>query len=1385
MIKKLLALSLFLGTFLMSPLAVAENVLLLADNHMSKGKMELIRSLAKEKGIKFDYQKFSRVKKEDAVKQFSQYDLVLFDALNPRIAKMVFAKFAAAIKANPQVKFEPIRMPAKSPYRQGIEFQQAEAIKNYYHNGGRYNFENLMAYIAKEIFGKTAFSYQAYKALPDNGFYHYRIGDQVVANKSELQKTVDLNADQPIVAVAMHRSSVESEQTQLVDQVIRSLEAQGAVAFGYFFDGSTVDPRDHKSASQYLSLLIKEKSADGIDPDGHDHSGHDHVKYNHAEESSADKTDSWADVILNTRMIHYMDKRNDDFKALNVPVLHALAYYDGDQAAYENDAVGLSATMSPYFLMMPETSGIIDPTVISAKNPETEEQEVIQYQLDAMAERAILQANLGRKANKDKKIAIMIWNYPPGEKNVGASFLNVPQSLDQITNDLIAAGYVAQQKDEQFYIDNAGGLLKPLYRTGYQQALKQQNLTDHLPLSDYQAWFAALPQNVQNEINKHWGDVRKHPFIEDLNGEPHFMIPRMENGNIITLPQPSNAGNDDEAQDMYHGTAAPASHYYFAVYLYVKKTFGADAIVHLGTHGSQEWLQGKERGLSIYDSPSLAVGNLPVVYPFFMDNVGEAMQAKRRGRAVMISHMTPGFAMAGMHSNIKELDELIHQYQSLDVGETRNKTQTSILNKVDEMKINEELGFNAETDFELVLEEVHVYLHDLAIEAQPLGLHTFGTVAKNAHLITTIQQMISPEATSLASTYESKFDLGAKIQQLNPADNVLKQEHSAKMDEHKVTQLTDIPGFKLLWLALVENWDMKKELSLDEEDDSALLEALQQGKKYFRDFHGQTEDSALIAALNGEYLDVAPGGDPIRNPEALPTGRNLIGFNPAKVPTKEAYETGKELVEDTIQKYQQTHGKFPDKLAFSLWSLETMRQHGVLESQIMAALGVKPKWDRRGMVVGTEIIEYKDLKRPRVDVAISATGLYRDAFPNVMLLLAKAIDDIAQMKEDNNSVYKNAQALKAKMLENGASEEDATYLSSVRIFSNETGSYGTGLADASLASDTWEEDKKLSDMYIRRMGYAFGPDASRWSEKPGSDVIGDLYTEVLSGTDAVVFSRSSNVYGMLTSDDPFQYFGGIALAVRNIDGKSPEMFISNLRKPNQEKNETLQKFMGRELRSRAFHPRWIKEMQAEGYSGALTVLDRMNNFWGWTVMDPNSTNDAQWQEFVEVYVNDKYDMEMKQFFEENNPYALAQIVERVLEAERKEYFETDQETLKKLTETYLEIANKYDVYTENDKFKENLQQLAKGFGMSFELPLKELAEQPAAQNPQQQPMSEPQAPAQQAAEKQQVEGQQLEKQERKEQEADYETLYFLAGLGAIFLLGFLFQYRRREALIAA
>lgn len=1312
-------------------------LLVLGDNHQSVVKMEMLRGFAHDKGLKLDYKRFKDVSAEQAAVEFSNYELVVFDVMNARLASMMLKQYQAAMTLNSHVKFDSPRILTNNQFRQGISPAQAEQLTGYYNNGGKENFQQMMSYISREVFGNQTYKnknieYKAYTSMPGTGYYHYKLKNKVTDDRAELRSALSLSGNKPMIAVAIHRTVIESDQTQIIDRTLMALEEKGAHAFAYFFDSKT----------DYLKLLQDEHQL------------------------------TWVDTIINQRMIHYMDKRKKDFEKIGVPVLHALAYHDGNEEAYNADNTGLTATMSPYFLMMPETAGIIDPTIISAKNPVTEAQELIAYQFDAFIERALLQAKLRHTENSDKKVAIMIWNYPPGEKNMGAAFLNVPLSLDNITNSLIAEGYSAEKKDEQFYIDNAGGLLKPLYRTGHVEALKNKNLTGYLPLADYQTWFAELPNEVQEGINQEWGRAEDQEFIEQHNGTPHIMVARMLNGNIMTLPQPSSSSSEEAKKRLYHDTSSPASHYYLAVYLYVKKTFGANAIVHLGTHGSQEWLKGKERGLSVYDSPSLAVGNLPVIYPFLMDNAGEAMQAKRRGRAIMISHLTPGFAAAGMHSDLAELDELIHQYEALDEGQVKKNTEKAIVAKIDALNIKQEMRLSEDDSFDQVLSVLHTYLYELADEAQPLGLHTFGITPKDSHIITTIQQMLSFENIELAHQFERDNELA---QMMSKA--ALEETFSAEMEKLGGTQLTEIAGFKLLWLTLIES----KDFDLDEE----LSAAIEEAKKFYQGFVQQHEMPSLIAALNAEFLSVSTGGDPIRNPEALPTGKNMIAFNPAKVPSKAAYEAGKSLVEDSISKYHGEHGKFPDKLAFSLWSLETMRQHGVLEAQIMAALGVKPKWDRRGMVVGTEVIEYSELKRPRVDVVISATGLYRDAFPNVMLLLAKAIKDIAELKEESNSVYNNAQKLKADLLTKGSSEEDALYLSSVRIFSNESGAYGTGLKGAAMASDSWEKDEKLADLYRARMGYAFGADEQRWSEKVDANTVGDLYGQVLSGTDAVIFSRSSNIYGMLTSDDPFQYFGGIALAVRNLDGESPEMYISNLRKMSEMKNETLDKFIGRELRTRTFHPRWIEEMQKEGYSGALTVLDRMNNFWGWTVMDPESVNNDQWQEFVEVYVNDKYDMEMKSFFEKNNPYALAQIIERVLEAERKEYFQTDEATLEKLTETYLEMANKYDIYSDNEAFKEKLANLAQGFGLDFKLPEKMTAEALAAlQLAEQTSKPETLDPEMSEEVKEYVTGQKLEKQKEQEIEADNEVLWVSLFCLLLMLLGGIYQVRFKSLNVA-
>ncbi|WP_444932804.1 cobaltochelatase subunit CobN [Microbulbifer sp. JTAC008] len=1214
-------------------------VLLMMSSHTAKAKGTLLADLSADQPFELEIFNSKGKSDEEIDLAWSSAELIMLDGINPALSAFMFGKFQPMLAKHPQVPVISLGDADNKSMNQGLAESEHRAIAAYFNNAGRKNYRHMMQFLSAEVFDLSSGSVPEPIIVPKVGFYHPRL-EQLVTDKEEFFFDWLKPAEQqPVIAVAIHRSVVDYEQQQVVDTLLDGLESKGAKAFAFFFEGEDLP-------LSYPDLL------------------------------QTDSGNTRVDLMINYRSLHYVSKRRAEFEKLGVPVIHALNYTEGSEEEYFADNSGVSPSLTPFFLVMPEDAGSIDPVIIAANKDGNKE--VMDVQMQALIERAWNHASLAYQSNTNKKVATFIWNYPPGEKNIGAAFLDVPSSIESIAQAMRERGYEVHIRDSKTLIDWAGQLLRPYYRREDSVALIDKGLADWMPLTTYQAWFDQLPATVRDPIVERWGKPEDNAMLAEHNGEPAFVIPRMTLGNLIVLPQGVRADNAKDHSSLYHDMKTPVNHAYLAVYLYARETFGADAYIHLGTHGSQEWLSGKERGLSVYDAPSLALGNIPVFYPYIIDNVGEAMQAKRRGRATMISHLTPGFAKAGLYAEVAELSELIGNYLVLSEGQTRANTQERIISLAEELNMLKDLEISAEAlsaDFDGQLSRLQDHLGQLAEMSQPLGIHRFGQLPKTEHLTSTMLQMLGEGFITAADEYEAEHGLRLPEEQTR--------------DERNVVALEAQAGFQLLDTFL-EGGEL-------EQVSEPLRAQLDQAREYSDNFAKIAELENLMSALDGNYIPVSHGGDPIRNPQAVPTGRNLIGFNPAKVPSKEAYEAGVQLMDQTIADYHAKHGRFPDKLAFSLWSLETMRHQGALEAQILHALGLKPKWNQQGNVTGTEVIPYSELKRPRIDVVISATGLYRDAFPNVMLWLAEAIDKVAQMKEDNNFVYRHSQALQQQLLEDGNSEEDARYLSSVRIFSNESGNYGTGLAAASLASDSWEGDDKLADLYMRRMGFAYGKDESRWSEDQRSV---ELYGKVLSGTDGVIFSRSTNLYAMMTNDDPFQYFGGIGLAVRNLDGATPEMYVSNLRRKDNVKAQTLAEFVNQEMRSRYFHPRWIEAMQDSGYAGATAILDRVNNMWGWEVMTPETIRDDQWQEMFEVYVDDKYEMDMREFFEEHNAEALAQMLERMLEAVRKGYWDAKPETLEKMVETYTELANQFDVATDNDKFKEFVNQQALGFGLA-------------------------------------------------------------------------------------
>jgi cobaltochelatase CobN len=730
--------------------------------------------------------------------------------------------------------------------------------------------------------------------------------------------------------------------------------------------------------------------------------------------------------------------------------------------------------------------------------------------------------------------------------------------------------------------------------------------------------------------------------VRDIDGEAMFVIPRLRLDRLVVMPQPPRAERVGEAT---HDQASLPGHSYLATYLFVREGLRADALIHFGTHGTQEWTPGKDRGLWVNDFPFLTLGDLPVFYPYIQDNVGEAVQAKRRGRAVTISHQTPAFAPAGLYDELRDLHALVHEYQQLEDGGVRTRTQQALLAAAQRAGLIGDMGWRSDAardDFAAFFNALHDHLHELARSAMPLGLHTFGEPAAPGHrLATVMQQLGEPYYHALG---------------LDPAE----------VFAEDFTQLQASPPYRLLHRHLREG------VPLDDVHDDALRGLLRRAQALDAALADTQEIESLLAALAGGFVRAGAGGDPIRNPD-LRSGRNLFPFEPDRIPTRAAYEAGGEALEQLLAAYRDEHGgRTPEKLAFSLWSSEAIRHLGVLESQVLHALGLRPVWNEGGRVTALEIVPEHELKRPRIDAVVQVTSVYRDQFDGFMRMLAQAIDRLAaQGGTTGNPIARNSDAVERTLIERGVAPERARQLARLRVFGNAPGEYGSGLPDAVLAEADDKRDATLAQGFLQRLQYGYG--ANEWGATLGTGH-GNLFAEQLRGVQAAVLARSSNLHGMLSTDHPFEYLGGLSLAVRHLDGTSPALYVSDLR-GQRPRTSSAKNFLAAELRSRQLNPQWIQAMQQEGYAGTLQVLDTVNNLFGWQLTDPSMVRNEQWQAIHDTYVRDVRRLGVDEWFERANPTAQLQMISRMREAIERGHWKADARTRAELRRRQRELAD--------------------------------------------------------------------------------------------------------------
>ena len=879
-------------------------------------------------------------------------------------------------------------------------------------------------------------------------------------------------------------------------------------------------------------------------------------------------------------------------KKANVPVLNSQNLFFSSKEDWLTHPQGISPVGLAFQFSNPEISGLVEPTVVGVKEKDPAMAKAIHAfrytpyppHVERLARRAARWHSLKQLPNKEKKIFLMYYNHGAGKQNIGASYLNVFQSITQIIGRLKSEGYTI---DGEFTEQDIHDLLLKSGRNigswapDELDALLREGQAVLIDMADYRQWLDTTPKAFREKVAQDWGEPEKSKIMVK---DGKFVIPCLRLGNLTLAPQPVR-GFSDDPDKLYHSTTLYPHHQYNAFYFWLQAQLKPDAMISLGTHGTHEWLPGKQAGLTDECPPEVLIGDIPNLYPYIVDDVGEGIQAKRRGRGVIIDHAVPPFKQGGAFREYATLTALIGEYETA----SSEQIKSARLKRIQEMTLR--LGIDKDLALTTVdaeaLEKIDHYLLELKTEMIPYGLHTFG---------------VSPSEEALAETAHAMA------------------EKSAKSMDFYAKQIRDC---------------------------------------------GPSEMDGLVRGLSGGFIAPGSGNDPIRNPESLPTGKNFYAFDPEKVPSREAWEAGKKAGQEIIDAYRKKHDNaYPEQVGVVLWSVETIRDEGINVATALYLMGVQPRWDHRDKIKTVVPIPAEKLNRPRIDVLLQMSGLFRDTFPAVALLLDSAVKKAAVLTDLENFIRKHSQAAEKSLLAQGHSPEEAKALSLVRLYSAPPGAYGTKVDKMVGNSGLWEKDDIVSDQGFVQM-QSFGYSSDLWGKPMES-----TYRGHLKSVDATVHTISSNLYGTMDNDDMFQYLGGLSMAVREASGKDPEVFVSLHRTTGTGRVEPLAATLGREMRSRYLNPKWIEGMKKENYAGAREMAEFMENMWGWQVTTPNAVDNRLWNQSYEVYVEDKYGQEIKAFFNKENPWAYQSMTARMLEAVRKGYWQADEPITRKLAAEY-------------------------------------------------------------------------------------------------------------------
>lgn len=1132
----------------------------------------------------------------------------------------------------------------------GLSAEQIAIIKQYFMFGGEQNYYHLWQYLDVVAQGG-----ENNLPAPDPvywcGIYHPR-AQKVYDNLAEYKHDFCISS-KPMVGMLFYRDEWVWGDLQYQTAMVEALEAQGLNAVCVFTNGIPNKEAGMPAISQVVEKFFCENGLPVID------------------------------VLVNTLKFSFTGSGAltlDYLKKWNVPVLQAYTILSSYEE-WKNSFEGMNAMEISISISLPEFDGIIHGVPIASKKV-LENGDVrylpIKDRVERMAAKAAKWARLRRKANSEKKIAIIFHNYPPRNSNIGSALgLDTIESIRRVLTAMQERGYkvecIPQNTNEFIQQLTANATNDRSMLTEKQMAAAKK-----ISGSEYKKFYASMPQNAQKQLLKDWGEAPGS--VMEYDGD--IIVPGTMNGNIfITVQPPRGFGEDPEK--IYHDPFVAPTHQYLAFYRWIRDVWQADAVAHIGTHGSLEWLPGKNAGLSAGCYPDLAIGDLPNIYPYNITITGEGIQAKRRGAACLIEHLPAPQTQAGVYDELEELEKLMDEYVHFTTTQPENleRIEAMVKEKVIQANLQDEVPLDEAKPFNEYIMALHNYISDLKNMEVHTGLHILGEAPQNEQLIDYLWLLLRLDNGDVPSLTQA-------ICSLYGFDYYELLENSALI--YKPLNITygmliDKVGEQCRELIKVlaannfhsNSWDNVQKLPWVEQAPIEARVKLQQVCEYtcckvYPNLQLTSQEiENMLRGFEGQYIEPGPSGAPSSGgADLLPTGRNFYGVDPRTLPTPAAWEIGKQLGDQVIERFIAEEGHYPENIGIVLWSGSNMRSHGQCIAEILYLLGVRPIYQSGSLKVnGLEIIPLTELKRPRIDVMARISGLFRDSMPSVVNLLDKAVLLAAEQDEgfELNFVRKHIQNDSLELeKDEGLNHEDAWRQAAFRIFGDQEGCYGAGVA-ALLEAKNWETIDDIADVYVRWGGHAYGG-------KTRGKFLPQQFRKRLGSLDVTIKNEDNHETNMLSSDDYNAYHGGMIAGVRSIKGSAPRSYCGDSTDRTKVTMHSVQEEAKRIFRSESINPKYIAGMMKHGYKGAADIANMIAHSFQW---DATSAvmEDWMYEKYAEKYT---FDPKVQGWLREVNPWALQRMTEILLEAEQRGLWQAKPETKEELQKLYLEMEGELE-----------------------------------------------------------------------------------------------------------